>query len=418
MPSTTERCPPAVRADTAGLAARVFLPFALGYFLSYVFRTVNSVIAPDLVADTGLTAADLGLLTSAFFLAFALAQLPLGLLLDRFGPRRVEAALLLVAAVGCLLFAVGPDLVSLTIARAAIGLGVSGCMMASFKAFVQWFPTQRLALANACLLAFGATGAMAATTPVEWLLGFTDWRTLFIGLGLGCVAVALLLIGVAPAHPERPADKGLRAQLGGLATVFRDRYFWRLAPMTLVSQSSFLAMQGLWAGPWLRDVAGLDRVAVAAHLLGLGAAVVTGFLVLGTIADRLGRRGVPTGTVAMAAMACFAMVQLGLAVLPASASLPLWMLFGLFGTAGTLSYAALSQHFHGQLAGRANTALNVLVFVAAFLVQWGVGLLLAAGENSVTNAYDPRGYDRAFSALILAQAASLAWFVLTRRKGS
>ncbi len=415
--SRTEPCGQVARADSAGLAARVFFPFALGYFLSYVFRTVNAVIAPNLVEDTGLSAADLGLLTSAFFLAFAFAQLPLGLLLDRFGPRRVEAVLLIVAAAGCLLFAAGSDLVSLTVARGAIGLGMSGCMMASFKAFVQWFPTARLAFVNACLLAFGATGAMAATTPVEWLLGFTDWRTLFLGLGLACVGVAVLLLGVSPAHPERPAHVGFREQLGGLATVFQDRYFWRLAPVTLASQASYLAMQGLWAGPWLRDVAGLDRAAVALHLLALGAAAVTGFLLLGTITDRLGRRGVCTGTVAVVAMGFFMLVQTALVSLPAAASLPLWVLFGLLGTAGTLSYAALSQHFHGQLAGRANTALNVLVFAAAFFVQWGVGLLLALGEDPAANTYDPRGYDRAFIMLIVAQVVALAWFLVTRRKG-
>ncbi|MGD8430443.1 MAG: MFS transporter [Ectothiorhodospiraceae bacterium] len=398
-------------------ALRVFIPFSMGYFLSYVFRTVNSVIAPNLVADTGINAADLGLLTSAFFFAFALAQLPLGLLLDRFGPRRVEAGLLLAAAAGCLVFAVGDGLASLMLGRALIGLGVSACMMGAFKAFVQWFSRPRIPLVNGLLLAVGGTGALAATAPVEWYLGFADWRSLFIGLAVGTAVVAAALVTVVPEHEEEPAHLTVRSQLGGLATVFRDRYFWRLAPLTLVSQGVFLAVQGLWAGPWLRDVAGLDRAQVAWHLLALAVAVVCGFLLSGTVAERLARRGIRAGTVAVGGMTGFLLFQVLLVVAPPQASLVLWIGFGVLGTTGTLPYAALSQHFHGQLAGRANTALNVLVFAVAFAVQWGIGGVLHLWEDPVTNTYGALGYHVSFTVLCILQAAGLVWFWLGRREG-
>ncbi|MDZ7809813.1 MAG: MFS transporter [Arhodomonas sp.] len=406
--------------DTSGLATgavalAVFVPFALGYFLSYVYRTVNSVIAPNLVADAGINAADLGLLTSAFFLAFALAQLPLGMLLDRFGPRRVEAALLVVAAVGTWLFSRGDDLVSLTIGRALIGLGVSGCMMAAFKAFVQWFPARRLPFVNGCLLAVGSTGALA-TGPVEWLLAFTDWRTLFVGLVALSLAIAASLMVIVPEHREEPAHLGLRAQLGGIVTVFRDRYFWSIAPLTVCSQAAFLAIQGLWAGPWLRDVAGLDRAGVAVHLTLLGLSVVVGFLLSGIIATRLARRGIAPGSIAVAGMGGFLVFQLGLVAFPASSPILLWIGFGLLGTSGTIPYAALSQHFHGQLAGRANTALNLLVFVGAFGVQWGMGALLHLWEDPVSQTYGAGGYHAGIGALVVLQATALAWFLHGRRR--
>ncbi|WP_435102243.1 MFS transporter [Arhodomonas sp. AD133] len=400
---------------TGALAFAVFVPFACGYFLSYVFRTVNSVLAPNLVADTGIDAADLGFLTSAFFLAFALAQLPLGMALDRFGPRRVEAVLLVIAAAGSWLFATGESLAALTVGRAMIGLGMSACMMAAFKAFVQWFPSRRLPLVNGCLLAVGGTGALAATAPVEWLLAITDWRTVFMALVAACLAVSVALVRIVPEHAEPPAHLGLRAQVRGMATVFRDRYFWRLAPLTVVSQSAFLATQGLWAGPWLRDVAGLERGAVALHLMGLSIAVVAGFFLSGIVATRLTRRGIVPGTVAVGGMTAFALTQLGLAFAPADGVLVLWVLFGLFGTSGTIPYAALSQHFHGQLAGRANTALNLLVFTGAFSVQWGMGGLLHLWEDPVTHTYAPGGYQLAFTSLVVLQAAALAWFVAGRR---
>lgn len=406
-----------IRANRPGLAVRVFVPFALGYFLSFVFRTVTAVLAPDIVADTGIDAADLGLLTSVFFLSFALAQLPLGLALDRFGPRRVEASLLVVAAAGCLLFAYGTDLTSLAIGRAAIGLGMSACLMASFKAFVQWFESARLPLVNAALLAVGATGAMAATTPVEWALSMVTWRELFLAFAGLAIVIAVLLIGMAPRHPEPPAHITLAQQWRGLVTVFRDRYFWRLSPVTVLSQGAFLSYQGLWAGPWLRDVAGLDRGQVAIVLLVMAGASALGFLGLGSLATRLYRRGVRVGTVAAVFMTLFIVTQAVLLVAPVAWSVSLWVAFAFLGTAGTLPYAALSQHFHGQLAGRANSALNLLVFVAAFLTQWGIGLLLAVGEDATTRTYATGDYQLASGVLVVGQVAALAWFWMGRRGG-
>ena len=122
------------------LAFTVLAPFACGYFLSYLFRAVNAVVAPDLVRDVGLSASELGLLTAAYLIAFALFQLPLGMLLDRFGPRRVQTVLLCCAAAGGLLFAIADDVVTLTFARALIVLGIAGGLMAGFKAVVLWLP--------------------------------------------------------------------------------------------------------------------------------------------------------------------------------------------------------------------------------------------------------------------------------------
>jgi len=136
---------------------RVFAPFALGYYLSYVLRTVNAVIAPDLTRELALTGADLGLLTSTYFLTFAAFQLPLGMLLDRYGPRKVEAALLVLCALGAALFALGRDLLELGFARALIGVGVSACLMAGLKSFHQWFPPeQQPSLMGAIMVAGGA----------------------------------------------------------------------------------------------------------------------------------------------------------------------------------------------------------------------------------------------------------------------
>lgn len=395
------------------LVLRLFLPFAAGYYLSYVFRTVNAVVAPDLVADTGVSADALGFLTSMYMAAFAVLQLPLGMLLDRFGPRRIEAGLLILAALGSAIFAFADDLAGLSIGRALIGAGVSCCMMASFKAFAMWFPPQRLPSVNAFLLTFGALGAISATVPVEWFLGFLDWRMLFVGLAGFSLVVSLAVYTIVPDHGQPPAHVTFTDQLRGLGSVFRDRFFLGIAPLAALSLGGSLAIIGLWSGPWLRDVAGLDRGAVASHLLIITTGMGIGFLGMGLLAERLARLGIRPMTAAGTGMAGFIAMLILLAAGGTGPTI-LWGLLaglGIFAASGSLSYALLSQHFARDLAGRANTALNVLVFLAAFAVQWGIGIVLSGWEDPVTHHYDPSGYRIAFGGVAGLQVVALLWFL-------
>ncbi len=393
------------------VAARIFLPFAAGYFLSYLYRTINAVLSPYLVAELRLDATDLGLLTSVYFLTFAAFQLPLGMLLDRFGPRRVEATLLLFAAAGAGLFAVSDSALELIVGRGLIGLGVSACLMASFKAFVLWFPAARLPALNGWVLAAGGLGALVATAPVEAALRVIDWRGLFVVLaGLSCLVAAALLLAV----PERDGDEAAvgdwRTQWREIAGLFRSPVFWRIAPGAVLSQSSFLSIQGLWAGPWLRDVSGLDKLAAANCLFWVAVAMVAGFLGMGQLAYRLTRHGIPPLAVSASGMALFMGVQLAI-LLDWGPLLPLWIAFGFFGTSGVLSYAVLSQSFPLTLSGRVNTALNLLVFVAAFTGQWGMGAMINHWPLT-GGGYADIGYRWAFGLVLAGQSMTWIWLVL------
>lgn len=179
-------------------ALRVFVPFALGYFLSYLFRVVNAVIAPDLVADLQIDPSQLGLLTSTYFIAFASSQLPLGIFLDRFGPRIVESFLLAFAGMGAFIFAKSQTLTGVIIGRAFIGFGVSACLMAAFKSYVIWFPEKMWPRINGFQMAAGGLGALSAATPVEWILQITDWRGLFFLLAGISFFIALSVFFVVP----------------------------------------------------------------------------------------------------------------------------------------------------------------------------------------------------------------------------
>ena len=396
--------------------ARVFVPFALGYFLSYLVRVVNAVIAPDLVAELGLTAADLGLLTSANFLAFAAAQLPLGILLDRYGPRRTEAVLLLFAAAGAYLFAVADSTTGLMAGRALIGLGTSACLMAAFKAYVMWVPGGRIPLVNGFQMAVGGLGAVTGTVPVEWVLTVTDWRGLFHGFAILVLVFSAAIYLVVPRRAGTDSMPGpMRDQLSGIVLVMTSPLFWRIAPMSIASQSMFLGTQSLWSGPWLSDVAVLGLDAVTNHLMWIAITMVVGFLGMGTIAHRLGKLGIKTIHVAFAGMTIFAIVQLPMIAQWSGSALMMWMAFGFFGTAGILSYATLPQYFPPEMAGRVITGLNVFTFACAFAAQWGMGLIINLWPSTGGGGYAAEGYQAAFAVMFVAQAAGLAWFLLYRR---
>lgn len=397
------------------LALRVFAPFAFGYFLSYLFRAINAVIAPDLARDVGLDAAALGLLSSAYFVTFAAFQLPLGILLDRYGPRRTEAALLIFAALGSVLFAVAENFAGLFAGRALIGLGVSACLMASFKAYVMWFPKDRLPFVNGCQMAAGGLGALCATVPVEMLLSVTDWRGVFFGLAALTVVSALAVLLAVPDKSKAADGETLRDQIKDFARVLRSPPFLRLAPLTVAVQSTFISVQSLWSGPWLYDIAGLERAAVADYLFVIAAAMVAGFLTLGAAAAKLGRFGIKPIAVTICGIVVFMAVQGMIVLQRPEAVLAQWTAFGFFGTTSILSYAILSQAFPANLAGRVNAGLNLLLFSAIFFVQWGIGGVIDLWPATAAGRYAPEGYRAAFGIMLGAQAVALGWFCVYRR---
>ena len=259
--------------------------------MSYVYRMVNAVLAPTLAAEFGLSAGGLGLLSSMYFLSFALCQLPVGVAMDRYGPRRVNAALLLVAAAGGAWFAHADSAGAAMAARALIGVGVSACLMASLTAFVLWYPPDRLSTMNAIAFSAGALGAMTTTVPLELLLRAWHWRQAFMLIVAATVAVSLVLWFWVPERSARPRGETLKEIAQGLGSLLRDAAFLRLAIGLGASQFASVALQTLWIATWLRDVAGYTPAEVARGLLAVNASMIAGYLIFGRAADALHRRG-------------------------------------------------------------------------------------------------------------------------------
>jgi predicted MFS family arabinose efflux permease len=402
------------RALSPALVLMALGPFALGYFFAYLYRAVNAVVAPDLVRDLGLSATGLGFLTAAYLIAYAAAQLPVGVAFDRFGPRRVQAAMLAVAACGALLFALAPGFWTLVAGRALIGAGCAGSLMAGFKAVALWLPEQRRPLGNACVMATGGLGVLTATVPSEIAASLLGWRGLFLVLALATFAVCALIFLVVPEKPA-PATRPLTLPVlaKSLGAIYADPVFWRIAPLVATTCGGQIAIQTLWAGPWLRDVAGLSREEVAVILAWMAAGFILGTLTTGLAADRLARRGVSLLVIAPAFVVVFLVAQTPLVFNWTGAPGLAWFVFGMFGQAAILLYPWLATYFGGvAAAGRSNAALNVLVFSAAFCVQYAVGVVLDLWPKGAAGGYAPAGYQVAFGLCLAVQSLALVWFLL------
>ncbi|KHG66528.1 transporter [Thermus sp. 2.9] len=378
------------------MAARVFFLFTLGYFLSYFYRSANAVLAKDLSQDLGLGPAELGFMTSLFYLAFAAAQLPLGGFLDRVGPRVVTPALLLVAALGSVVFALAPSFPILALGRALIGVGMAAALMGSLKAFSLWFP-KNYATVSTLLVGLGATGGLLAATPLALLKEALGWRGVFLVGALGVVGVALAIyLGVRNTPPGVPWPKA--GGSGGLREVWQNGRLLRVAFLALAFTGSFLALQTLWAGAYGYHL-GLSAVAVGNLLFLYSGMAVLGFLVSGYLADRLG-----TARVLLLSALAFA---LGLLLLLLKLLAPAYALLGFFGAFNILTLTQARELVPGHLVGRGTTLVNLFGIGGTFLLQWGVGVAVGS-----------LGYTWAFGGLLLLLLLALGLYLPVLQKSS
>ncbi|CAN5797391.1 MFS transporter [soil metagenome] len=353
----------------------LFLTFSAGYFLSYFLRSANAVLAPVLQAEVGLTPADLGFMTGALFGAYAAAQFPVGLALDRWGPRWVAGGLMALGALGCILFATGTTIVSLTLARVLIGVGLGSVLLAGLKAFALWWPPARFATVAGIFFATGSLGALAAATPLALLEAALGWRAVFWVSSAVVMAAAVLLVARIPSTPP--------GATGAVDAPPLDRAAHRDVVRLMLLQASFcgptLAFQTLWAGPLLFDVYGYDAVRAGNLLLLMSLGVTAGYGLSGILSDRFGLFRVTT----IGALS-FVVTQ---AVLAAHVEALLPLAFALFGFAGGHCVLALPNArrvLGAARSGRATGAVNAGGIGGVFVLQWAIGALVGATDDSAT----------------------------------
>lgn len=394
-------------------AVLVFLAFAFAYFFSALVRAITATLAPTLTQEFQLHARDLGLLAGGYFLGFAATQLPLGTWLDRHGPKKVILGFLFIAVAGCAAFALATSFSGLLAARVLCGVGVSACLMAPLTGYRRWFdPTAQLR-ANSWMLMTGSFGMLASTLPVQWMMPLLGWRPLFWGLA-ALMGLAMLVIAWQVPRwntPEQPPT-GSRSRPGSYADVWRHPYFRRLMPIGFFSYGGMIAVQTLWAGPWMVRVAGYEPLQAATGLFVINASMLLTFWTWGLVNPWLARRGLTTDQlIARGLPLSFIVLAALIAAGPAAGGLTL-ALFCVSSTFVSLAQPAVGMAFPTALAGRALSAYNLVIFLGVFVVQWGIGLLIdafrAAGLQEIAS------FRAAFAVFLACSVLSYGYFLRSK----
>jgi MFS family permease len=403
-------------------AIKVFLAFALAYFLSALIRAITATLSPTLTQEFALTAGDLGLLAGGYFLGFAATQLPLGAWLDRHGPKKVILWFLAVAVLGCVAFSLATSFAGLLAARILCGVGVSACLMAPLTGYRRWFDPGTLLRSNSWMLMTGSMGMVASTLPVQWLMPVLGWRPMFWGLA-ALVLLSMLLIGslvpawaavtptAAPGAPDAPD-----APAPSYAEVWRNPYFRKLLPLAFFSYGGLVAMQTLWAAPWMTKVAGYSALEAAAGLFWINVAMLLTFWAWGLINPWLARRGWHTDRLVTRVLP-YSFVVLALIIIAPEPMLAwsgaLWALYCVCCTVVSLTQPAVGMAFAPAMAGRALSAYNLVIFSGVFAVQWGVGL----GIDALRRIGLPEllAFQLTMGLFLLCCIMSYLYFLLPRR---
>ena len=404
---------------TRNTAIKVFLAFALAYFLSALIRAITATLSPTLTQEFALTAGDLGLLAGGYFLGFAATQLPLGAWLDRHGPKKVILWFLAVAVLGCVAFSMATSFVGLLAARVLCGIGVSACLMAPLTGYRRWFDPGTLLRTNSWMLMTGSMGMVASTLPVQWLMPVIGWRPMFWGLA------ALVLLSMLLISAQVPAWAAVTPTTATLATdaprpsygeVWRNPYFRQLLPLAFFSYGGLVAMQTLWAAPWMIKVAGYSALEAAAGLFWINVAMLLTFWTWGLINPWLTRRGWHADRLVTLVLP-FSFVVLALIIIAPQPTLAwsglLWALYCMCCTVVSLTQPAVGMAFAPAMAGRALSAYNLVIFSGVFAVQWGIGL----GVDALVRIglHELRAYQLSMGLFLVCCIASYLYFVLPRR---
>ena len=360
----------------------VFLAFASAYFLSALIRGITATLSPTLTQELALSAQDLGLLAGGYFLGFSATQLPLGKWLDRHGPKKVLLSFLVVAVLGCIAFALAQSFMGLWLARVLCGVGVSACLMAPLTGYRRWMAPGAQLRANSWMLMTGSLGMVSSTLPIQWLMPIMGWRAIFAGLAVLVILSMVMIYVLVPvwAKPETnqqdPATKAIKTE-EGYGPIWRNAYFWQMAPIGFFCYGGLLALQTLWVGPWMTVVGGYSPLDAAAGLFGINLAMLVAFWAWGLITPRLAKRGIlPNQIISWGQPISFVVLAWIIVSGPQLGDHTAWALslFCISSTFVSLAQPSVGMAFPSHLAGRALSAYNLVIFGGVFVVQWGIGL--------------------------------------------
>lgn len=389
------------------------MPFAIGFILSCLFRTMNAVLSPELEKSIALPVSALGFLTSVYFLAYGLFQIPLGTLLDRFGSKKVQSCLFVIAAMGLFYCSQAKNVNDLVIAHVLIGLGMAGGLMAAFKIIVQWFQPRQIMILNGIMMTFGGVGILLSATPTHYLAALLGWRQVMVLYGIVTLLVALLIFFLVPDTNTAIEKTSFKTQLRGIIEIYQTPIFWRVAPLVASILGSFMAIQALWIEGWMRDVNHFSQPQIDNYLLLIGIALTVSLLGSGFIAKWAEQYSITMVQLLEFFAVLFLIDQLIIIFrIPFSQGV-VWFMYGFLSHKFNLSYALFANHFPKTHTARANAALNVMTFIMVFFVQYSIGIIISHWHKTMPNHYPIIAWQTAFSFIFLLQFVSFIWYIVS-----
>jgi len=369
--------PPSRSSSSASRRGTIILiSLAALYFLAFIHRTGVAVIAYDIANEFNTDATLLGLMSSTYFFPYAAAQIPVGLMLDRIGIRKTVTILSIIACVGNLIFALGPSIAAISLGRTLVGFGVGGFYVSALKAIAVWFRPGRFATLTGAVTSVGMVGAIASTSPLAVLSLSLGWRGSFLVVfGFMALLTMMAWLVIKGGGEKEGGYMSAGGILSDLRVVFTNRNFLRLIAVPFLAFGFFISFQGLWGGPFLGDVYGMDKAAMGNCLMMIGLGYIVAGPLAGLISDRLERRkpvmlgGLVLNLVFWAVMAAYG-GGLGIYVYPA------FFLLGAGFGCTNIFMTMSKEYFRPSICGTGMACFNVFNFVGAGVFQSLMGVII------------------------------------------
>ena len=355
-------------------AVLIFFVFACGYFLSCLLRAITATLSPLLTSEFNLLAGDLGLLAGGYFLGFASMQIPLGYLLDKHGPKKIVSSFLLIAIIGTAAFSLAQNFSGLLISRVLIGIGVSACLMGPLTGYRIWFADEYQQRANSWMLMIASTGFVFSTLPVQILLPIFGWRWIFGVITILIFLVIILTLLFIPSW-KKDEQSNKETNTGSLSDVWKNKFFRSTIPLGLFNYGGIMAVQTLWAGPWMIRVAGYDPLQSATGLFWINTTMLIAFFVWGYILPKINNLGMDTMKLMKFGLPISYLSLLIIIVSGESAGATHFIVYIFTSIVLTLTQPAVAMRFPTSLAGKSLTSFNLLIFLGTFIMEWGIGLV-------------------------------------------
>ena len=393
-------------------AVLIFFVFACGYFISALLRAITATLSPLLTSEFNLTAGDLGLLAGGYFLGFASMQIPLGYLLDKHGPKKIVSSFLLIAIIGATAFSLAESFAGLLVSRILIGVGVSACLMGPLTGYRIWFADEYQQRANAWMLMILSMGFVFSTLPVQILLPIIGWRWIFIGIAILILIIILLTLLFIPPWKNK-INNDQKKNNGSLSDVWKNNFFISTIPLGLFNYGGMIAIQTLWAGPWMVRISGYTPLESATGLFWINGTMLVSFFIFGYILPKITKLGFKTMKLMKIGLPISYLSLLIIIISGENAGTIHFTIYILTSIVLTLTQPAVALSFPTNLAGKSLTSFNLLIFVGTFIMQWGIGLVIDLSlylKNDETQSFQI-----SFTVYLIICILSYSYFIMKNK---